>query len=105
MHHGTETNGTQHLDVAVIFLLDVLSQVGVAVLQTIPNGFGRIGPQAVNQLVFPCVASLCDGLVLRVDENSLDAGRAKLYTEDGLTRFNNLFCCHNCQLKCQLSII
>ena len=58
------------------------------------HGFGGVGPKSVNQLVFPCVGALCNRLVLRVDENGLDAGRAKLDTENGFTCFYNLFWCH-----------
>ena len=85
MHHGTDADGCQCLDFHFVLLQHVLAQLGIAVLKTIPDGFGAVGPKAVHQLVFPGVAALCDRLVVLVDENCLDAGRAKLDSENGFT--------------------
>ena len=83
VHHGREADGGQCLNLAVVLLHHVLAQVGVAVLQAVPDGFGRVGPQTVDELVLPLVTPLGDGLVLLVDEHGLDAGGTKLYTENG----------------------
>ena len=55
VHHGREADSRQRLYFAVVLLLNILAQVGIAVLQTVPYSFGRVGPQAVNELVFPLV--------------------------------------------------
>ena len=73
------------LDFAVVLSLHVLAKVGVAILQTCPNSFDAVSPKTIHQLVFPLVATLCDRLVLVVDQDSLDSGRAKLDTENGFT--------------------
>ena len=84
MHHGTYTYGRKPFDFRVVGLPNVLAQVGIAVLQSVPNGIEVIGPQSVDQSVLPFVTSLCNGSVLAVNKDSLNAGRAKLNTEDGL---------------------
>lgn len=68
--------------------------VGVAVLQTVPDAVDAVGPEAVNELVLPLVTTLCYRLVLLVDEDSLDAGRAELDTEHSLTSDDSFFCSH-----------
>ena len=55
VHHGAEADGCQGLDLAVVLLLYVLAQFGIAVLQTVPYSLGRVGPQTIYQLVFPLV--------------------------------------------------
>jgi hypothetical protein len=55
VHHSGETNGGEGLDFTVVLLLDVLAEVGIAVLKTVPNGLGRVGPETVYQLIFPLV--------------------------------------------------
>jgi hypothetical protein len=82
------------LDFAVILSLDVAAKVCIAVLDAVPDGFGAIGPESIDELVLPLVTALCDGLVLLVDEYGLDAGRAELDAEDGFAGFDGLSCGH-----------
>ena len=99
MHHGAHADGGQLFDFAVVLSLHVLAKVGIAVLQSVPDSFDAVGPESVDELVLPLVRTLCDGLVLLVDEDGLDAGRAKLDTENGFTAFNYLLFFHkNCVL-------
>ena len=88
VHHGRETDGCKGFYLAVVLLLHILAEFGIAVLESIPDGFYGVGPETVNQLILPFVRALCDGLIVLVDEDGLDAGRAKLDTENGLTCFD-----------------
>ena len=49
------------------------------------GGVDAVSPETINQLVFPLKATLCDRVVVGVNQDSLDSGRAKLDTENGLT--------------------
>ena len=44
VHHGAEADGGKRLDLAVVLLLHILAQLGIAVLQSIPDSLGRVGP-------------------------------------------------------------
>ena len=88
------------LNLTVIFVDYVLAKVCVSILKTEPDSFGAVCPKAVNELVFPLVASLSDWLVLFVNENCLNTGRAKLDTENGFTCFYRLFCGHKTLYLC-----
>ena len=94
MHHGREADGGEDLNLAVILCKNVLAEFGVAILQSVPYSLYAIGPQSVNELVFPLVATLCYRLVLLVDENGLYTCRSKLDTENGLTLLYGFFCGH-----------
>ena len=85
MHHRTDTDGCENLYLCVVFLKYLFTEVCVTVLQTEPDSLNAVGPQSINQLVFPVVAALCDDLVFRVDQHGLNTGRAKLDTENGFT--------------------
>ena len=85
MHHRRNTDGSQLLDFTVVLSLHVLAEVGIAILQTFPDGVDAVSPETINQLVFPLKATLCDRVVVGVNQDSLDSGRAKLDTENGFT--------------------
>ena len=87
VHHGADADGGEGLYLRAVLLLHVGLQVSVAVLQAAPHGVEAVGPEAVDELVFPRVAALCDGLVFLVDEYRLDAGGAELDAEDGASGF------------------
>ena len=92
---GREANGGQRFYLAVILPLYVFAQLGVAVLQAVPNGFSRVGPQAVNELVLPLVRALSYGFIVLVDEYGLDACGTEFDSENGLTGLDGLLCSHN----------
>ena len=49
------------------------TEICIAVLQAMPDSFHTVSPQSVYQLVFPAVASLGNGLVFLVNQNSFDS--------------------------------
>ena len=55
MHHGAEADGGQRLNLAVVLLLNILAELSVAVLESVPYSLGRVGPETIYQLVFPLV--------------------------------------------------
>ena len=94
VHHGRETDGGQRLYLAVVLLLHILAQFSVAVLQTVPYGLGGVSPKSVYQLVFPLVRTLCNGLVVLIDEDGLDSCGTKLDSQYGFASLDSLFCSH-----------
>ena len=48
VHHGREANGCQCLYLAVVLLANILAQVCIAVLQSVPDGINAIGPETVS---------------------------------------------------------
>ena len=44
VHHSTEADGSEGFDLAVVLLLYILAQFGVAVLKSVPDSLGRVGP-------------------------------------------------------------
>ncbi len=83
VHHCTDADGGESLYLDLIAVQHVFAQMGVAVLQTIEDGFGAVGPHSVGELVFPVVHARGYGAVVLVDEHRLDACRAKLDAEHG----------------------
>ena len=94
MHHCTYADSRKILDLDIVLLADIVAQVSVAILETIPNSLDAVCPETINELVFPRMATLSDRSIILVDENRLDAGGAKLDTEDGFTLLYSFFCCH-----------
>ena len=94
VHHGAEADGSQTLDFAVILFHHVLTQLGITVLQTIPDSFNAVGPQSVNELVLPLVRALSNGFVFLVDKNGLDACGTEFDSENGFSSLDCLFCGH-----------
>ena len=88
MHHSADSYRSQCFDFSVILLLDIFAKVTVAILNAKPYSLDAVGPKTVDKLVFPLVTALRYGTIVFVDKDCLDAGRAKLYTKDGLTCLN-----------------
>ena len=55
VHHGADADGRQTLDLHVVVGAHVVAQTCVAVLEAIPDGLGAVGPEPVDELVFPLV--------------------------------------------------
>ena len=92
MHHSAYADSSEFDYFNAIEPAHIGLEVGIALLQTAPYSFGAVGPQSVGKLVFPFMRTLRYRAVLRVDEHSLDAGRAELDSEHGLTLFYSFFC-------------
>lgn len=104
VHHGTDPYGGEVFYLDAILCLHIVAQGGVAVLQTLPDSLDAIGPQTILQLVLPGMGALRYRLVLIIDEDGLDTGRAELYSENGFTLLYSFFCCHVPYLSALLSI-
>ena len=94
VHHGRETDGCQRLYLAVVLLLYVFAQLGVAILQTVPDGFGRVSPKTVDELVLPLVTALSDGFVVLVDKYGLNTRGTELDSQNGFSSLDCLLCGH-----------
>ena len=55
VHHSTEADGGKSLNLAVVLLLNILAELGVAVLKSVPYSLCRVGPETVYQLILPLV--------------------------------------------------
>ena len=89
VHHGRDTYGGELLYLAAVLSLHVPLKVGITILQALPDGIDAIRPETVHKPVFPLAAALSYGVVLRIYQDCLDAGGAKLDTENGPARFYN----------------
>ena len=92
VHHGRETDTCQLLYLAVVLWLHVLAQVGIAVLQALPDNVDAIRPKSIHQLVLPLEGALGNRFILLVDEHGLDTCGTELDSQDGLTGLDGLFC-------------
>src|SRR5215211_6314043 len=88
MHHGTEAEGANSLEWRVVFLKNIFVEVAIAFLQSCPNIVKAVCPDAVFVSVFPLMTSRRDRRVIFADQHRLDASRAKLNAENGLSAFN-----------------
>ena len=82
------------MDFAAVLSKNIFAQVGVAVLYTVPYGVDAVGPEAVDELVFPFVVALGNRFVVFVDKYCLYSGRAELNAEDGFALYDGIFCGH-----------
>jgi len=87
VHHGADANGGETGDLYTILFFDVFAQGGIAVLKTFPDGLDAIGPQTIDELVLPGVTALCDGLVVFVNQHSLDTCGSEFNAQHGTTGF------------------
>ena len=74
MHHGAYAYGGERFYLCVVVLAHIGAEIGIAILQAIPDGLGAVGPQSVHHLVFPLVAALGYRAVIVVGEDCLYAG-------------------------------
>ncbi len=74
VHHRADADTGEKLDINPVLTRHIGAKVGIAVLDTAPDIFHAISPDAVHQLVLPFVTSLRKCLSGGVDEYALDAG-------------------------------
>ena len=94
VHHRADADGREVLDLHVILLADVGTEVGVALLEAEPDDLLAVGPETVHELVLPLVTALGDGDMVLIDQDGLDAGGAELDAEDGPSGFDGSPCVH-----------
>ena len=90
VHHRGNADRADCRKLEIILLLHVAAQRGKAVLHADAHVLQRIGPDPVDQAVFPLPVAGSDGNMLLVDQNSLDTGRAQLKPEYGFLQIQ--FC-------------
>ena len=97
VHHRGNADRADCRKLEIILLLHVAAQRGKAVLHADAHVLQRIGPDPVDQAVFPLPVAGSDGNMLLVDQNSLDTGRAQLKPEYGFLQIQFCylrFLCH-----------
>ena len=103
VHHGGETHRAHSLQRDAVAGLHIRRQVRVRGLQPRPDRVDVVGPESALELGLPLVATGGQRLVIRADEDGLDAGRAQLDAErrvatfDGVAR-GQVF--HDVNLRC-----
>ena len=85
VHHAADSERFRALDLYPVFRLDLVDQTLVAGLNAFPDVFDRITPDAIDERVFPVVASRRDRRIVRADHDGLDAGRSQFHPDAGLT--------------------
>ena len=94
MHHGREANSCQRLNLTVVLLEDILAQIGIAILKTIPDGLHRVCPKSVDELVLPLMRTLSYWFVILINEDSLNTCGTEFNSQDGLSGLDCLFSVH-----------
>ena len=90
VHHRGDADRADGRKLKIELPLHVAAQRGKAVLHTDAHVLKRIGPDPVDQTVFPLPVAGSDGNVLLIDQNSLDTGRAELEPQYGFLQIQ--FC-------------
>ena len=96
VHHGGYADCSNLRQRDAVFFQHILLQLGVAVLNACGHRLHGVGPDAVCQLILPFVSAGGNGNVVFVNENCLDAGRAKLNAQSGVFQihgFSSLYAC------------
>ena len=91
MHHGRNADGADSRQLKAEFFLYVTPQCGEAALHAAANLIERIGPDPVDQAVFPLPVAGGDGNMILIDQNGFDARRAKLKAKDGFVKIHAVF--------------
>ena len=83
VHHGGDADGADGREVEAEFVLQIVLQRFDTGPEPGVDAFHGIGPDAVDEPVFPFIVAGGDGTVLLIDQDGFDAGRAKLNPEYG----------------------
>jgi hypothetical protein len=81
-----------------------MAEVAIAFLQAGPNIFETVRPDAVFVPVFPLMAARGDRRMILADQHRLDARRAKLNAQNGLSTFNAFWISYRSMLISHLTI-
>ncbi len=95
VHHGADADCCKMFDLYIEIFAHICAQVGIGVLQAIPDSFCAVGPKPVGELVFPFMTALGYRLVLSVDQYGFDSGGSQFDSEDRLALFD---CCFRIKL-------
>lgn len=68
--------------------VDILAQLRVTVLEPGPYSINTVGPESVNELVLPSVATLGYRVVVGIYEHAFNSCGAKLNAEYAISGFN-----------------
>ena len=72
VHHGRDADGPNTVQLAAQLFLHIRFQSGKAGLDTAMNHIQRVGPDSVDQLVFPFIVAGGKRYMLIVDQNRFD---------------------------------
>jgi hypothetical protein len=94
MHHAAESDGLHIFQGDSILFQNIFFQVAERILNTRPDIIQVIGPDSINEGVFPVVSARGDRLIVLVDENRFNSCRTQLYPQCGLSCLNLFFNIH-----------
>ena len=94
VHHGADTYGCQVLNLYVILIAYIGTEIGIAVLQAVPYSLVAVGPQTVHKLVLPGMTTLGYRSLVLINQYRLDTCTAEFYTQNGATGFYSFTCVH-----------
>ena len=92
VHHGRNTDAGHLFECHAIFFAYIPDQIGIGILNALPDITEMIGPDAVLKPVFPGVAAARDRLMLFINQNRLDSRRTKFDSQNAVSCFNDSFC-------------
>ena len=88
VHHGTDANGADCLDLHVVAALHISRQAVERVLDAEPDLCEVVRPDAVLQLILPAVARRSQRLARFIDQNHLYVRRTELEAQGCAARLN-----------------
>jgi len=91
VHHRAESHRTNRLELYVIPLSHVLTQISVACLQTSPGILQVVGPDPIFITIFPIKTARGNRLMSVIDQDCFDARRSQLNAEGGIAVLYCLF--------------
>ena len=77
VHHAAEADCIQNGDRTAVPHPVPVRHIAVARLQAVPYLLQRIGPDAIDQLIFPCMTSCCKDRTMSVGQDGLDSCRTE----------------------------
>ncbi len=96
MHHRAETNRANPLERSVVLLRKLGTQLAIAGLQTRPNFFQAVSPNAVFVAIFPLITAGGQRLMSFANQHRLNPRRPKLNTQRIFRHLSSSYC-----LTCQ----
>ena len=94
VHHGADAYCSQVLNLNVILIAYIGTQIGIAVLQTVPDGLIAVCPQTLYKLVLPGMTTLGYRSLVLINQHSLDTCAAEFDSQDGAAGFYSSTCVH-----------
>ena len=83
VHHAGNADGGNAAQLLAKFCFYLVPKLAIAGANTLHSGFQRVDPNAIFQTILPRIGAGCQNLMVFVDQNGFDTGRAQLNADNG----------------------